>query len=90
MAPTETGRADSGSVRLSIPGMSCQGCVSAVTRALSRVRGVSDAHVDLASAHARVWGTAPVEALLAAVQAAGYEASVLPPGAETAQGHGGT
>ena len=59
-------------VVLTITGMTCAGCVSSVSRVLSRVPGVAGAQVDLASGRAIVTGTAPAEALIRAVEAAGY------------------
>jgi copper chaperone len=63
-------------VVLSITGMTCAGCVGAVTRVLSRVPGVGEAKVDLAAGRATVTGSAAPEALVAAVAAAGYGAVI--------------
>jgi Au+-exporting ATPase len=63
------------SIELTITGMTCQNCVAHVTRALKGVPGVTNAIVDLESAHARVEGSSDAAALLAAVEAAGYEAA---------------
>lgn len=63
--------------RLAITGMTCSGCVAAVTRVLSRVPGVASVEVDLASARAAVAGTADPQDLLHAVAAAGYGARLL-------------
>jgi len=57
---------------LTVSGMTCGGCVSAVTRVLSRVPGVTGARVDLTSARATVTGSAPVGELIRAIEAAGY------------------
>ena len=62
-----------GATTLAIAGMTCPACVNAVTRALSRVPGVTQVAVDLAAGQARVDGTASAEALHTAVEAAGYE-----------------
>jgi len=59
---------------LSIEGMTCASCVARVERALRAVPGVIGAEVNLATEKARVVGTAPVAALLAAVERAGYQA----------------
>ena len=59
-------------VVLTVAGMTCTGCASSVGRVLSRVPGVTDAQVDLASGRATVTGTARVEDLLEAVEGAGY------------------
>ncbi len=59
---------------LSIEGMSCGHCVAHVKTALSRVRGVEKAEVDLGKKVAVVEGTVLDDALLeAAVADAGYE-----------------
>jgi Cu+-exporting ATPase len=68
---------ESGTVQLAISGMTCGGCVQAVTRVLSAVAGVTTARVDLAGARARVQGTASAEDLVSAVQAAGYGAALI-------------
>src|SRR3569832_927047 len=64
-------------VRLSIAGMSCAGCVSAVETALRGVSGVHEAAVDLAERTAEVSGTAASTALIEAVKQAGYDAAEL-------------
>jgi copper chaperone CopZ len=61
-----------GAVVLAISGMTCGGCVGAVTRALSAVPGVVEARVDLADGRATVTGTARAEDLIRAVRAAGF------------------
>jgi copper chaperone CopZ len=62
-------------VELSIGGMTCEGCVRTVTRVLLRVPGVTGAQVDLAGGRARIAGSASARELVAAVQAAGFEAA---------------
>src|SRR3569623_346219 len=64
-------------VRLSIAGMSCAGCVSAVETALRGVPGVHEAAVNLAERTAEVSGTAASTALIEAVKQAGYDAAEL-------------
>ena len=62
---------------LAVEGMHCASCVGHVERALARVPGVSEAHVNLASERATVRhlaGAVPAEALVAAVAGAGYAA----------------
>src|SRR3569623_548545 len=59
-------------VRLSIAGMSCAGCVSAVETALRGVPGVHEAAVNLAERTAEVSGTAASTALIEAVRQARY------------------
>jgi Cu+-exporting ATPase len=63
-------------LRLGIAGMTCASCVTRVEKALTRVDGVLDATVNLATERVQLRvapGTA-VEALYAAVEAAGYVA----------------
>jgi P-type Cu+ transporter len=64
---------------LSIAGMTCASCVGRVERALTRVPGVLDASVNLATERARVRsaGAPDLDRLLAAVDAAGYTAQHL-------------
>jgi len=66
---------------LDITGMTCASCVRRVERALSKVEGVEQANVNFASETALV--TAPggvaADALIAAVEKAGYHAQVSEP-----------
>ncbi len=62
-------------VELPIEGMTCASCVRRVERALSRVEGVQDASVNLATEQARVTldpSVATLDLLRAAVERAGY------------------
>ena len=59
---------------LKITGMTCNHCVMSARKALSAVAGVSSAAVDLPSGLAQVGGGAPVAALVAAVEAEGFQA----------------
>lgn len=65
-----------GTVQLSIEGMTCASCVSRVERALRSVPGVTQAVVNLATEKAGVQGSASAPALIAAVEATGYQASL--------------
>lgn len=64
---------------LKVGGMTCGGCVNAVTRALKAVEGVKDVAVSLTPGEARIEfdesATSP-EHLRATVQQAGYEVDV--------------
>ena len=64
-------------LELAITGMTCDGCVGAVTRVLSRVPGVASVTVELASGRAAIVGGAGPQDLLRAVEAAGYGARLL-------------
>jgi copper chaperone CopZ len=61
-----------------VKGMHCGGCVSSVTRAISRVPGVKDVKVSLENSAATVEyddaAVAPV-AIIAAIVAAGFDAA---------------
>jgi copper chaperone len=62
--------------KLSIPDMSCGHCKTAVEAALTAVADADRVEVDLATRMARVSGPAPVAELLAALDQAGYPASI--------------
>ncbi|WP_409267636.1 heavy metal translocating P-type ATPase [Massilia sp. BHUDP2] len=80
-----------GATLLSIEGMTCASCVARVEKALQKVPGVSAATVNLATEKASVHGGAALDALVAAVRAAGYEAAAEPaPGAARPEGDGKT
>jgi len=75
-------------IELKINGMSCGSCIKSVTRALQRVPGVSAVEVDLDRGTARVNGDAQAtNAMLAALQAAGYDAAPLGGSADAAKVH---
>ncbi len=61
-------------ITLTVTGMTCGGCVKSVTRVLSAVEGVTSADVDLAAGRAVIHGKADVQALVKAVEGAGYGA----------------
>ncbi|WP_211442114.1 heavy metal translocating P-type ATPase [Collimonas humicola] len=65
-------------ITLAIEGMSCASCVNRVEKALYKVPGVQSVAVNLASEKATLStaGVVPLEGLIAAVQAAGYEAAL--------------
>jgi copper chaperone CopZ len=63
--------------QLAITGMTCTGCVTSVTRVLSRVPGAADVQVTLETGRAKISGTPAPDALLAAVRKAGYGAELL-------------
>lgn len=66
-------------VTLKVSGMTCMGCVGSVTRVLQAVDGVSEVSVSLEKAQAEV-GFDPARAkredLCAAVEGAGFDASL--------------
>ncbi|MFL9934531.1 heavy metal translocating P-type ATPase [Paraburkholderia sp. RL18-103-BIB-C] len=65
-------------VVLSINGMTCVSCVARVEKSLNKVVGVSSASVNLATEQATIRALASVspDALVGAVQKAGYDASI--------------
>lgn len=65
------------SIRLSVSGMSCAGCVASVETALNKVDGVSQANVNFAEHTATIAGEVSAESLLNAIRAAGYDAAPL-------------
>ncbi|MBF3156245.1 copper ion binding protein, partial [Pseudomonas aeruginosa] len=70
------------SLELSIEGMTCASCVGRVERALKKVPGVREVSVNLASerAHLELLGAVDSQALLQAVEQAGYKARLLDAG----------
>jgi len=64
-------------IRLSIAGMSCAGCVSAVEDSITAVDGVNEAVVNLGERTATVEGSALAESVIAAIKKAGYDAAEL-------------
>lgn len=69
-----------------VTGMSCAACQTRVEKAVSKVPGVTSCSVSLLTNSMGVEGTASSSEIIAAVQAAGYGASVK--GAEKADGAG--
>lgn len=63
-------------IHLSVPDMSCAGCVSKVEKSLKSVPGVTSASVNFGDHSATVEGNASPEVLMKAVSDVGYTASV--------------
>ena len=59
-----------------VSGMTCANCVRHVTEAVNSVAGVTSVDVNLDAATANVEGSADSAAVIAAIVAAGYEASL--------------
>jgi len=72
--PSGTGN---GQVHLSVTGATCASCVSTIEKALMSVGGISHAHMNLADNTATATGDADPQALVKAVESAGYGASVI-------------
>jgi copper chaperone CopZ len=65
---------------LKVNGMTCGNCVKHVTKAASKVAGVSEPKVDLATGRVDLEydpQQAPIDAIAAAISKAGYPAEVL-------------
>jgi copper chaperone len=75
MTTSPTQATDQTVTSYSVSGMTCGHCVSAVTTEVSKLPGVADVDVDLASGTVTVTSHAPLEeaAVAAAVTEAGYE-----------------
>lgn len=65
------------SVRLLLHGTKCSSCLAAVEQALLKEHGVETVEIDPDSKTARIEADMPVTGILAAIRAAGYDASVL-------------
>jgi Cu+-exporting ATPase len=81
--------ADLRRLRLAIEGMTCAACAGRVEKALRRVPGVAEADVNLAleRAEVAVGGGTDAEALIDAVEAAGYRAVPIDDGAGADEAH---
>ena len=64
-------------ITYSVPGVSCAHCRTAITNEVDEVEGVESVHVDLEAKTVRVSGEGLDEqALIAAIDAAGYDVVV--------------
>ena len=63
-------------MKFDVTGMSCAACSARVEKAVAKVEGVSQCTVNLLTNSMQVEGSASAEAIIAAVEAAGYGASV--------------
>jgi copper chaperone len=59
-------------IEFNVEGMSCQHCVSAVTKAIRETDAAADVRVDLAAGTVTVESSAPVDTLKEAIDDAGY------------------
>lgn len=78
-----------GTLTLAVEGMTCEGCSALVRKAVQQVRGVLSVEVDYAASRVIVSTEpccpAPVEAILRALEKAGYRGEVI----ENSPSHGG-
>ena len=90
-APAVDGAAAGRTVELSVRGMTCTACAARVEKKLSRVAPGVVAAVNFATEHATVTApeAVPVQAMIAAVEDAGYAAEVVAPAAAPPQAGGG-
>jgi copper chaperone len=70
--PTPSSNKETPMLRLKVSGMTCEGCASAVRRAIGRVSPGADITVDLASGEVQVDGPVSTEAAASAIAAAGF------------------
>ncbi len=61
-----------------VNGMKCAGCVSNVEKAVQNLPGIESVEVDLDTAMAVVKGLASAESIGAAIDAAGFNAILIP------------
>ena len=62
------------SIVIDVKGMTCQGCVNAVTRIVKRADPQADVKVDLAAGRADVKSAVSPDVIEQAISAGGYEA----------------
>jgi copper chaperone CopZ len=72
--PTSTKEIGMTSKTWIVDGMTCGHCVASVTAEVGKLPGVSDVQVDLATKRVVVTGGVPDDAVVAAVDEAGYDA----------------
>ncbi len=77
MSTEKTSEPTATELRLSILGMRCAGCVSAVEGALQAVPGVAAVSVNFADHSAQVKGIADPDALIKAVKEAGFDTAIM-------------
>ena len=73
-----------------VTGMSCAACSARVEKAVSKVEGVTSCSVSLLTNSMGVEGTAPAQAIISAVEEAGYGASLKGAGGNQEARAGGT
>ena len=70
-------QADKPDLQLTLEGMTCAACVSAVDKALHKVPGVTRAQINFASRQADIYGKAEAATLVKALQEAGYNGELI-------------
>jgi Cu+-exporting ATPase len=72
-----TSNANNDGIQLAVTGATCASCVSSIEKALKSVSGVTHAHMNLADNTASASGQVASQALINALESAGYGASVI-------------
>ena len=75
--PTPASSNNDDSIQLAVTGATCASCVSSIEKALKSVPGVTYAHMNLADNSASTSGQVDAQALINAIENAGYGASVI-------------
>lgn len=84
--PSPASPTDSGSLELSLSGITCASCVATIQKTLDGLDGVEHAEVNFASRTAQVKSQLATTEIIAAIEGVGYGASVVKdPGANDAQ-----
>lgn len=76
-AAPDAASSQSDAIVLAVTGATCASCVNSIEKALRSVHGVEHAHMNLADGTATAHGQAAPDALIKAVESAGYGARVL-------------
>ena len=66
---------DAKTITLDVKGMTCQGCVNAVTRIVKRADANAEVKIDLAAGRADVTTAVAAETIAQAISKGGYEAA---------------
>lgn len=74
---TEVSATDMPDYRIKVDGMTCSHCRSAVAGAVQSVAGVERAETLLDNGEVRVWGTCTAEAVLKAIDSAGFDCRLI-------------
>jgi len=66
---------ETGNIALNVQGMTCEGCVAAVTRVIKKTDPQANVRVTLASGDVEIDSAADAAALIAVIEKAGYAAT---------------
>lgn len=73
----QSANADDNNIQLAVTGATCASCVASIEKAIKSVSGVTHAHMNLADQTASASGKVESQALINAIENAGYGASVI-------------